>query len=63
MPILITKYVIQYDPRLAGWVGFRVVKETEGHKSRTVERSALTNPKPQPHLAARALTRALKAIA
>ena len=58
--IQITEYKIKYDPRLAGWIGFRTIKDTEGHKTQVVERKALTTPKATPSLAARALTRVLK---
>jgi hypothetical protein len=60
MPIRITEYVIRYDPRLKGWIAFRVAKDTEGHAIQVVERTAITNPKPLAHLAARALTRVLR---
>lgn len=57
--ITITEYLIRYDPRLQGFIAFRVVKQTEGHKTQVVERKPLTTPKPRPHLAAQALTRIL----
>lgn len=60
MPVRITKYVIQFEPRLSGWVAFFVAKDTEGHKTQTVERRAVTTPKTTPADAARALARVLK---
>ena len=57
--ITLTEYVIKYDPRLNGFIAFRVIKQTEGHKTQVVERKPLTSPKPRAHLAAQALTRVL----
>lgn len=51
-----TKYVIEFEPKMQGWIAFKTVTS----RSTILEREPLTNPKPAPHLAARALERVLR---
>lgn len=56
--IKVTEYVIRFDARLKGWVAFKITK-SGGPKFEVQDRVVMTNPKPRPDLAARALTRIL----
>jgi hypothetical protein len=53
--IKVTRYIVQFDPVLKGWIAFKVVTEN----NKIVDKTALTVAKPAPNLAARSLYRYL----
>lgn len=50
-----TRYVIEFDPKMDGWLAFKVVTS----RGAILEKIPVVTAKPIPHLAARSLARVL----